>query len=184
MWELGELEKVKKPFYKRWWFIVIVIFFALFVIGGLLEDEQTAEVSNKTKEEQTNDSEENKAEEEEQSDNEKVIELGEEFTSVDYTAKIQRVKIKDDVLTVVFDWENQSEWDPAHFELLGFVSAEQNGESLEEISSDRKYKQIKQGRFDVYDLEYKLIDDSDVTIRVVSTNEYDGSEGKITVSLE
>lgn len=43
MWELRELEKVKKPFYKRWWFIVIVIFFVLAGIGGLLEEEETTE---------------------------------------------------------------------------------------------------------------------------------------------
>lgn len=34
------MEKVKKPFYKRWWFIIIVIFFALPAIGSLLEDEE------------------------------------------------------------------------------------------------------------------------------------------------
>src|SRR5690625_2447873 len=114
----------------------------------------------------------------------KTIEVDETVTAADYTAKVQRVKIKDDILTVVFDWENQSDWDPAHFELLGIVEVTQNGEPLEELDNDRKYEQIKHGSFDVYDLKYKLIDDSDVTIRIMSTNEHDDSEGTITVSLE
>src|SRR5690625_3554205 len=114
----------------------------------------------------------------------KTIEVDETVTAADYTAKVQRVKVEDDVLTVVFDWENQSDWDPAHFELLGIVEVTQNGEALQELDNDRKYEQIKHGSFDVYDLKYKLIDDSDVTIRIMSTNEHDDSEGTITVSLE
>lgn len=113
------------------------------------------------------------------------IEVDETVASVDYTAKVQRVKVKDDILTVVFDWENQSDWDPAHFPLLGYVVVEQNGETLEQVGdTDRQNKQIKRNRFDVYDLKYKLIDDSDVTIRIVSTNENDESEGTITVKLK
>lgn len=113
------------------------------------------------------------------------IEVNETVASADYTAKVQRVKIKDGIMTVVFDWENQSDWDPAHFPLLGYVVVEQDGETLEQVGdTDRQNKQINRNRFDVYDLDYKLIDNSDVTIRIVSTNEYDGSEGTITVSLE
>lgn len=114
----------------------------------------------------------------------KTIEVDETVTAADYTAKVQRVKVEDDTLAVVFDWENQSDWDPAHFELLGIVEVTQNGEPLEELDNDRKYEQIKHGSFDVYDLKYKLIDDSDVTIRIIPNNEHDDSEGTITVSLE
>ena len=114
----------------------------------------------------------------------KTIEVDETVTAADYTAKVQRVKIENDILTVVFDWENQSDWDPAHFELLGIIEVTQNGEALEELDNDRKYEQIKHGSFDVYDLKYKLIDDSDVTIRIIPNNEHDDSEGTITVSLE
>lgn len=172
-------EKEKQPFYKRWWFILIAAVIVLGISNIINSDDEpkTEQTSTKPKQEQ-------KAEKKKDEPKEKVIELDEEITSVDYTVKLQRVKVKDDILTIVFDWENQSDWDPAHFELLGYVQVEQNGEALEEISDDRKYKQIKHGTFDVYDLEYKLVDDSDVTIRVVSTNEYDGSEGKVTVAIK
>ena len=172
-------EKEKQPFYKRWWFILIAAVIVLGISNIINSDDEpkTEQTSTKPKQEQ-------KAEKKRDEPKEKVIELDEEITSVDYTVKLQRVKVKDDILTIVFDWENQSDWDPAHFELLGYVQVEQNGEALEEISDDRKYKQIKHGTFDVYDLKYKLVDDSDVTIRVVSTNEYDGSEGKVTVAIK
>ena len=121
---------------------------------------------------------------EERKEEQIVIEVDETVTSVDYTAKVQRVKIDDDILTVVFDWENQSDWDPAHFPLLGYVEVKQNDEVLERTGdTDRQNKQIKHGSFDVYDLKYKLIDDSDVTIRIVSTNEHDGSEGEVKVKI-
>ena len=172
-------EKEKQPFYKRWWFILIAAVIVLGISNIINSDDEpkTEQTSTKPKQEQ-------KAEKKKDEPKEKVIELDEEITSVDYTVKLQRVKVKDDILTIVFEWENQSDWDPAHFELLGYVQVEQNGEALEEISDNRKYKQIKHGAFDVYDLEYKLVDDSDVTIRVVSTNEYDGSEGKVTVAIK
>lgn len=125
--------------------------------------------------------EENTSEEE----NQTVIEVDESVTSADYTAKVQRVKIDDDILTVVFDWENQSDWDPAHFPLLGYVEVKQNDGILEQVGdTERQNKQIKQGRFDVYDLEYELIDDSDITIRIVSIAEYDGSEEEIIVKID
>lgn len=184
------MEKEKKPVHKRWWFWVIsIIVIVSWIINSADEEqtnEQTQEVNIKQTEqpEQTDEPKEEKEESEQEQSKEKVIELNEEITSVDYTVKLQRVKVKDDILTIVFDWENQSDWDPAHFELLGYAQVEQNGEALEEMSDDRKYKQIKHGTFDVYDLEYKLVDDSDVTIRVVSTNEYDGSEGKVTVAIK
>ena len=122
--------------------------------------------------------------EDKQEEERKVIELNKEVTSADYTAEVLRITIEEEILTVVFEWENQSDWDPAHFELLGLVVAEQNDEPLKEISSDRKHKQIKRGAFDRYDLEYELLDDSDVTIRVVSTTEYDGSEEEIIIKLD
>ena len=179
--------KSKKPIYKKWWFWAIAIIVVLSWIINSADEEQTNEQTqevNSEQEEQTDEPQVEKEESEQEQSIEKVIELNEEITSVDYTVKLQRVKVKDDILTIVFDWENQSDWDPAHFELLGYVQVEQNGEALEEMSDDRKYKQIKHGTFDVYDLEYKLVDDSDVTIRVVSTNEYDGSEGKVTVTIK
>lgn len=181
---MGELVIVKR--------ILMWIGGIAFVIGIIInmsssdeeevkKEEAMAEVDKKETIEET----EKKEESEEQTDEPIVIEVDESIESVDYTAKVQRVKIDDDILTVVFDWENQSDWDPAHFPLLGYVTVEQNGEVLEQAGDlDRQNKQIKHGSFDVYDLEYNLIDDSDVTIRIVSTNEHDGSEGKIKVSLE
>lgn len=175
-------EESKKPFYKKWWFWVIV---AVILIAFIVpKDDDTKTVVTQEESPETANEVATEEEVEEKKDEVTKIEVDETVTSVDYTAKVQRVKIDDNILTVVFDWENQSDWDPAHFEVMGYVVAEQNGEPLEEIINDRKYKQIKHGSFDVYDLEYKLIDDSDVTIRIVSTNEYDGSEGTITVSLE
>lgn len=114
----------------------------------------------------------------------KTIEVDETIIAADYTVKIRRAKINDDIPTIAFEWVNQSDWDPAHFELLGIIEVTQNGEALEELDNDRKYEQIKHGSFDVYDLKYKLIDDSDVTIRIIPNNEHDDSEGTITVSLE
>lgn len=195
----------KKPFYKKWWFwlIVIVVIIGAFSQGE--EDNDITETENKTnesKEVKKNNKEEaekdNNKEENEKVDNSKedttegdkeegpvTIEVDESVTSVDYTAKVQRVKIDDDELTVVFDWENQSDWDPAHFPLLGYVEVKQEDKVLKQIGgTDRQNKQIKRNRFDVYDLKYKLIDDSDITIRIVSTNEHDGSEGTITVRLD
>lgn len=176
--------KEKQPFYKRWWFILIAAVIVLGISNIINSNEQSTSDKPKTEQVSTKPKQEQKADKKNDESEEKVIELGEKITSADYTVKLQRVKVKDDILTIVFDWENQSDWDPAHFELLGYVQVEQNGEALEEISGDRKYKQIKRGMFDVYDLEYKLVDDSDVTIRVVSTNEYDGSEGKVTVAIK
>lgn len=169
---------------------LLIFFVVLFLVACGTDEAQQEPEEDEQPEEQTEEVEEaeepkeEKEESKQEKTKEKVIELDEEITSVDYTVKLQRVKVKGDILTIVFDWENQSDWDPAHFELLGYVQVEQNGEALEEISDDRKYKQIKHGTFDVYDLEYKLVDDSDVTIRVVSTNEYDGSEGKVTVAIK
>lgn len=178
--------KTKKSILRRWWFWVIGIIVVLSWIINSADEEQTNEQSQEVESEQEVQDElkEEKEEPEQEQSKEKVIELNEEITSVDYTVKLQQVKIKDDIFTIVFDWENQSDWEPAHFELLGYVQVEQNGEVLEEISDDRKYKQIKHGTFDVYNLEYKLVDDSNVTIRVVSTNEYDGTEGKVTVAIK
>lgn len=113
----------------------------------------------------------------------KTIEVDETIIAADYTVKIRRAKINDDILTIAFEWVNQSDWDPAHFELLGIIDVQQDGESLEEIEDDRKYKQIKQNIYDVYDLQYKLRSESDVTIRIIPNNEYD-EERQITVSLE
>lgn len=146
------------------------------------EEEKKRAEEEKKKEEAKNKAKEGKKEEENKEPI--IIEIDETVTSLDYTAKVQRVKIEDDILTVVFDWENQSDWDPAHFELLGIIEITQNGEALDELDNDRKYEQIKHGSFDVYDLKYKLIDDSDVTIRIIPNNEHDDSEGTITVSLE
>lgn len=177
------MEEEKKPFYKRWWFwvIVAVILIAIASPNSEKDNEAKPETEEVATDEETKNEE---AENEDEEDEPIIIEVDEEVTSVDYTAKVQRVKISDDILTVVFDWENQSDWDPAHFPLLGYVEVKQNDELLEQVGDlDRQNKQIKQGQFDVYDLEYELIDDSDVTIRIVSTNENDGSEGEIIVKI-
>ena len=160
---------------------VVAVIFLLGIFSTVNDDEtpktETKQTETKPKEVESKEDKSNK-------DKPITIEVNKEATSVDYTAKIQRVKVKDNILTVVFDWENQSDWDPSHFDVMGYVQVEQNGEVLKDISSDRRYKQIKRGSFDVYDLEYELIDDSEVNIKIVSTNEHDGSEEDIKVKLQ
>lgn len=164
--------------------IIIGVVAVIFLLGifSTVNDDETPKTETKQTEAKTKQTKpkEDKAKEDESI----TIEVDKEATSVDYTAKIQRVKVKDNILTVVFDWENQSDWDPSHFDVMGYVQVEQNGEVLKDISSDRRYKQIKRGSFDVYDLEYELIDDSEVNIKIVSTNEHDGSEENIKVKLQ
>ena len=173
---------MKKPIYKRWWFIVIAIILVIGIINSLesSDDKQVKKDEPVINKKENKETEVNEVNEE----SETTIEVDESIASVDYTAKIQRVKVNDDVLTVVFDWENQSDWDPAHFPLLGHVEVKQNGEVLEQVGdTERQNKQIKRNRFDVYGLEYKLIDDSEVTIKIISLNEHDESEGTIKVKL-
>ena len=164
--------------------IIIGVVAVIFLLGifSTVNDDETPKTETKQTEAKTKQTKpkEDKAKEDESI----TIEVDKEATSVDYTAKIQRVKVKDNILTIVFDWENQSDWDPSHFDVMGYVQVEQNGEVLKDISSDRRYKQIKRGSFDVYDLEYELIDDSEVNIKIVSTNEHDGSEENIKVKLQ
>lgn len=164
--------------------IIIGVIAVIFLLGifSTVNDDETPKIE--TKQTETKPNEVEPKEDKVKKDKPITIEVGEEVTSVDYTAKVQRVKVKDNILTVVFDWENQSDWDPTHFNTLGYVQVEQNGEALEDVSSDRRYKQIKRGSFDVYDLEYELIDDSEVNIKIVSTNEHDGSEENIKVKLQ
>lgn len=164
--------------------IIIGVVAVIFLLGifSTVNDDETPKTETKQTEAKTKQTKpkEDKAKEDESI----TIEVDKEATSMDYTAKFQRVKVKDNILTVVFDWENQSDWDPSHFDVMGYVQVEQNGEVLKDISSDRRYKQIKRGSFDVYDLEYELIDDSEVNIKIVSTNEHDGSEENIKVKLQ
>jgi len=162
--------------------IVVMLFVGSAVVAGIYDAIINPE--DKVEKESTEEPKEDEQEDETESDSRRVIELNQEITSADYTVEILRTIIEDDILTVIFEWENQSDWDPAHFELLGFVEVKQGNEILEEISSDRKYKKVDHGQFDRYDLEYKLVDDSDIKIRVISTSEYDGSDGTVEVEYE
>ena len=174
------MEENKTKITDKWWFWVIVtlvVLLAAFIIG----DDETPEQDNEPGQVEEEESGEPEVVEEDQA---KVIELNKVMTSADYTVEILRVIIEDDILTVVFEWENQSDWDPAHFELLGSITVEQDGEYLEEISGDRKYKQIEHGMFDIYDLEYELINESDITIRITSAAEYDDSQDEFTIEYE
>jgi len=140
-------------------------------------DEEATEVSSKQKEKQqaeketTDETKENESNEPE----EKVIELKEEIPFVDFTAKIQRIKINDDTLTIVLDWTNQSEYEQAHFSLLAGIDVYQNDDILEMTKGEeRLLKRIPKNQFDVVDLEYKLKDnETPVRVRIIPTNEYD-----------
>ena len=146
---------MKKPFYKRWWFIVFVVFLVMVGLGALIDDESKESESNEPKE--------------------KVIELKEEIPFVDFTAKIQRIKINNDTLTIVLDWTNQSDWNPAHFSLLAGIDVYQDDEILEMTKGEeRLLKQIPKNWFYVADLEYKLKDnETPVRVRIIPWNEYD-----------
>lgn len=163
-------EKEKQPFYKRWWFILIAAVIVLGISNIINSDDEpkTEQTSTKPKQEQ-------KAEKKKDEPKEKVIELKEEIPFVDFTAKIQRVKIKDDRLTIVLDWTNQSDWNPAHFSLLAGIDVYQDDEILEMTKGeDRLLKRIPKDQFDVVDLEYKLEDnETPVRVRIIPTNEYD-----------
>lgn len=163
-------EKEKQPFYKRWWFILIAAVIVLGISNIINSDDEpkTEQTSTKPKQEQ-------KAEKKKDEPKEKVIELKEEIPFVDFTAKIQRVKIKDDRLTIVLDWTNQSDWNPAHFSLLAGIDVYQDDEILEMTKGeDRLLKRIPKDQFDVVDLEYKLKDnETPVRVRIIPTNEYD-----------
>ena len=155
----------KKPFYKKWWIWAIAVLVFAIVFGEEAEPTETIAPKEPVAQEEIIDEPT-----EELEDEQTIIELNKEFTSADYTVTIQRAKIDDGKLIIVFDWENQSDWDPAHFELLGSITVEQDSEYLEELSGDRKYKQIKRNRFDVYDLEYELISESDITVKITAAN--------------
>src|SRR5690625_3850449 len=181
------MEDNKPKLTDKWWFWVIVTLVVL-LLAFIIGDEETPEQDNEpvqAEEEEEEEADEPEVVEEDQEENQKkVIELNKEMTSADYTVEILRVIIEDDMLTVVFEWENQSDWNPAHFELLGSVTVEQDGEVLEELSGDRKYKQIEHGMFDLYDLEYELINESDITIRITSAAEYDDSQDEFIIEYE
>lgn len=147
-------------------YLITILLILVLILAACGSDDSDTETSNERSDEES-----------------KIIEVDETIIAADYTVKIRRAKINDDILTIAFEWVNQSDWDPAHFELLGIIDVQQDGESLEEIEDDRKYKQIKQNIYDVYDLQYKLRSESDVTIRIIPNNEYD-EERQITVSLE
>ena len=169
--------------------IIIGVIAVIFLLGifSTVNDDETQKTETKqteAKSKETKPKKDKAKKDKSNKDKPITIEVNKEATSVDYTAKVQRVKVKDNILTVVFDWENQSDWNPTHFNTLGYIQVEQNGEPLEDVSSDRRYKQIKRGSFDVYDLEYELIDDSEVNIKIASTNEHDGSEENIKVKLQ
>lgn len=163
-------EKEKQPFYKRWWFILIAAVIVLGISNIINSDDEpkTEQTSTKPKQEQ-------KAEKKRDEPKEKVIELKEEIPFVDFTAKIQRVKVKGDKLTIVLDWTNQSEWNPAHFSLLAGIDVYQDDEILEMTKGeDRLLKRIPKDQFDVVDLEYKLKDnETPVRVRIIPWNEYD-----------
>lgn len=147
-------------------YLITLLLILVLILAACGSDDSDTETSNERSDEES-----------------KIIEVDETIIAADYTVKIRRAKINDDILTIAFEWVNQSDWDPAHFELLGIIDVQQDGESLEEIEDDRKYKQIKQNIYDVYDLQYKLRSESDVTIRIIPNNEHD-EERQITVSLE
>lgn len=163
-------EKEKQPFYKRWWFILIAAVIVLGISNIINSDDEpkTEQTSTKPKQEQ-------KAEKKKDEPKEKVIELKEEIPFADFTAKIQRVKVKEDKLTIVLDWTNQSDWNPAHFSLLAGIDVYQDDEILEMTKGeDHLLKRIPKDQFDVVDLEYKLKDnETPVRVRIIPTNEYD-----------
>ena len=156
----------EKPIYKRWWLLIIVAAIAIGVFGSGNESKNDA----KEVKTEANDDTEVKTEKSE----EQVIEVGEEVPFVDFTAKIQRIKIKDDALTVVLDWTNQSEYDQAHFTLLAGIDVSQKDILEMTKGEERLLKKIKKDRFDVVDLEYNLEDnETPITIKFIPWNEYD-----------
>ena len=112
------------------------------------------------------------------------IELSEEIPFVDFTAKIQRIKINDDTLTIVLDWTNQSEYEQAHFGLLAGIDVYQGDDILEMTKGEeRLLKQIKKDSFDVVDLEYKLEDNkTPIKITFIPWNEYDEKK-ELTIEI-
>lgn len=117
-------------------------------------------------------------------DDGKKIELDEDFNARDYNARVSKVVVDDKEIRVWFGWTNKSEHDPSHFAMHGDLQVMQNGEQLEEANnSDRKNKQIELKDDDYYSIDYELIDDSDVEIRVVPF-EGEKNENKIIVELD
>lgn len=165
------MEEKKQPFYKRWWVILIAAVIVLGISNIINSNEQSTSDKPKTEQVSTKPKQEKKKDE----PKEKVIELKEEIPFVDFTAKIQRIKINDDTLTVVLDWTNQSEYEQAHFSLLAGIDVYQDDDILEMTKGeDRLLKRIPKNQFDVVDLEYKLKDnETPVRIRIIPTNEYD-----------
>src|SRR5690606_21406916 len=144
--------------------LAIIAFLVMGGLGALIDeettsDEEATEVSSKQEEKQQAEKETEKEttdetkESESNEPKEKVIELSEEIPFVDFTAKIQRIKINNDTLTIVLDWTNQSDWNPAHFSLLAGIDVYQDDEILEMTKGEeRLLKQIKKDSFDVVDL--------------------------------
>ena len=174
------MEEKKQPFYNRWWFILIAAAIVLGIINIINSNEQSTSDKPKTEQVSTKPKQEKKKDE----PKEKVIELKEEIPFADFTAKIQRVKIKGDKLTIVLDWTNQSDWNPAHFSLLAGIDVYQDDEILEMTKGeDGLLKQIPKNQFYIADLEYKLKDNkTPIKIKFIPRNEYDEKK-ELTIEI-
>ena len=174
------MDKVKKPFYKKWWFILIVL---TIVIGGpasLLEEEK--EISTKLP--KTKETKETK-EETVVEPKSKKIDIDKEIKIGKVNIDLKSVKIEDNKISVYAWWFHGAGREKIHFSVLATMSALQDGEYLKVTQGEDTFlRKTDYGVNSNLDVEYELIDDkTPVEIRFRTTTD-DPEEETITIELE
>lgn len=201
------MEKVKKPFYKKWWFwlIVAVVIIAMIVTEDEEEttkdnvEENKEETSKENKKEETAKEEEKVTEEkkeepveqaeqedaEEVEQKEKKIEINKDIEIGNVAIDLRSVTVDDDKLSVFAWWFHGAAREKIHFSVLATISVSQDGEELEIIDGeDTLLRQTDYGVDSNLKLKYQLIDkETPVDIRFRTTTD-DPEEETITIELE
>lgn len=169
------MSEKKKPFYKKWWVLAIAGVLVLGVFATIVQDDDepvTKESSSNANETDNDESIDNDSNNNE--DEELKIEVNKEFEFEYGGLKlgIQTVKVVDNKLSFGFWWNHWAGNEDVHFSYFAYPIVEQNGESLEyEDKNDSLLRQRPKGVDGRVDLEYKLIDDSPVTIKFKTTSD-------------
>lgn len=173
--------------------LLFLLLASLLVLGAcgieeVPENEETEVVNEENAEEATEEETENEEVEEEPEENGE-IKLNDRLTFAEFTIDFKSLKIEDDIAELDFTWINQAGEGTKQLMNLTLMSVEQNGEELEEINEawtdfqSDVFRENAEGGEGIVKLEYKLIDDSPITIRFQPLNEFDEEAQEITIEL-
>ena len=190
-------EKKEKPFYKKWWFILIAVLIFGFIVGITSDDfeedtkneAQTKEKSSTNNKEQKDDNHKKTVKKESKPKNETFKKsFDDEFVFAEYAVDDIKIEIKDDTLTLKFDWMNQSGKDDMPFTALGYVDVAQDDDSLDEISdaydplgNNNILRKVKSGVTLNTITEYEIQNNKPIEVKFGATNEHDNSKESITI---